>query len=364
MTGLFPNEITLPLVKISEEFNVSEGIVAALFLAACASLVPSGSRLRIDDDHVVPPILWVGLVGSSGSGKTPIINHAITPLVELEHAARDRYRQALGDYQDSLDQWRSAPRAHRGLKPKVPVREHFVLRQYETEVVTWVLSRQQERGLLVFLGSYTDFLGYLKRSWRRHFYWSSFYDGRTFMDLDSKKSFFALEHPSPSIIHEIYPSFLKRLLVKGDTEKTLLQNFSLLWLPNRKMPRITQEEIDYSAISALFTRLLGQQSIEFSLSAEALEAWNAWDDFVERTLIPSEPSVGIAAIYPKVKDRAARIALILAAIHGTPVVDKNLMQHAINFGYWLLCENLKVYRELGFADNSEAARITRFIERF
>ncbi|WP_460192727.1 DUF3987 domain-containing protein [Thermosynechococcus sp. FA-CM-4201] len=367
ITEILPAEIAKPLAAKAKSLNCPQGAIAAIFLAVCASLLPTETRLFLGGDFFVPPILWFSLVGVSGSAKSPLMNSVTKPLKPLELAAFEQFKQQQEAYETALQKWENTPKKDRGKKPKPPAKRFYRITDFTTEAVTLVQSRQENNGILIAVDELVGFFNGLNQYKRGNGSdrqkWLEFYNGDGGAIVRVTREDLFLKNSSFSIIGGIQPSVLKRTLGDFDEIDGLFARFSFLKIPNRKLPPISSELINFSAIENLYKSLSERTAATIPVTKEALEAWNNWQDFCEEKRL-KEPCEGIAAIYPKAKDRVARIALVLAAIHGVSVIDENLMERAIQFGYWLLRENLKVYQELGIAENAEASQIARFIDRF
>lgn len=367
ITELLPAKIAESLVRIAESLKAPQGAVAAVFLTICASLLPTETRLVIGRYFEVPPILWNCLVGVSGSAKTPIISSLLKPLKPLEEKAYKQFKEAQERYEDALARWESLPKKERGKKPKPPAKRIYKVTDLTTEAVTLVQSRQEDKGILISVDELAGFFNGLNQYKRGNGSdrqkWLEFYNGEGISIVRVTREDLFLKNSSFSIIGGIQPSVLKKTL--GDFEEIdgFFARFNFLKIPNRKMPQNSYLEIDFPAIENLYKSLSERTTATITATKEALEAWNNWQDFCEEKRL-KEPCEGIAAIYPKAKDRVARIALVLAAIENISVIDEKLIERAINFGYWLLRENLRIYRELGIAENPEAAKIARFILKF
>ena len=84
----------------------SSGYVAAPLLASASALIGNARWAQATEGWAEPPHLWCGVVGDSGSGKSPgadaLMRHVL-PRVEARMAA---------DFPDQLREWRAAAEAH------------------------------------------------------------------------------------------------------------------------------------------------------------------------------------------------------------------------------------------------------------
>lgn len=126
---------------------------------------------------------------------------------------------------------------------------------------------------------------------------------------------------------------------------------------------------------------------EHRLSRGAIGVWNQWNHEIGQ-LIQQEPSNILRAIYPKFKEIAGRIALIvhttnwvldqLTLTEGSSTFEESIipgirpieseisaetLTDAIQFTKWLMGQTRSLYCELGLSDK-ESSRVVRCINRF
>ena len=76
--------------------------VAMPFLTASAAAIGNLRRLRLKHNWLVPPILWMVVVGDSGTSKTPAFKLVMQAIREQQRRAMDQYVEAMADYEDDL----------------------------------------------------------------------------------------------------------------------------------------------------------------------------------------------------------------------------------------------------------------------
>ena len=110
-------------------------------LSACGAALDGRTRLRMKrlDNWMVPPTLWVALIGRSSSKKTPIIQDAWRPLEALQAIALRAYAEQVG-YHNHLSKEEKANTP----PPPKPVR--LISNDATVESIQDILSNQ-DRGL-------------------------------------------------------------------------------------------------------------------------------------------------------------------------------------------------------------------------
>ncbi|NJN75629.1 MAG: DUF3987 domain-containing protein, partial [Synechococcaceae cyanobacterium RL_1_2] len=120
----------------------------------------------------------------------------------------------------------------------------------------------------------------------------------------------------------------------------------------------------------IYENLKAIEPQEYQFTPEAKKVWKQWHDKIEQLTI-DEPSPAIRTLYPKTKERAARIALIVhlthSAFHGQnpcSEIGEQTVTQAIAFTEWLLGQSRVLYAHMGITDNKESALIHKFVSRF
>jgi len=202
--------------------------------------------------------------------------------------------------------------------------------------------------------------------------WLTIYDsGGMKVDRSSGKRMF-LTHTPVSILGTIQPDVLKQQMGDLYTVDGLWQRFLWVNLPVTRLPApndgVTCNISEL--LLGIYRRLENLPAIAYSISSEARKLWSRWHDWCEtQKLAEAHPS--IRTLYPKARERAARIALVF---HIVEAVAKNQMPSkeisadtlnaAIQFVQWTIKQTRLLYADLGITEHQDSAKITRFVERF
>jgi hypothetical protein len=106
-------EQTLALVSLRDGIDL--GVISMAIISAVSAAAPKDARFYPyrRDGWAVPPILWVSLVGESGTRKTLLETIALS-------AVREAHADLWLPYQAELRHWNSLPAKQRGPKPTEP----------------------------------------------------------------------------------------------------------------------------------------------------------------------------------------------------------------------------------------------------
>ena len=169
------------------------------------------------------------------------------------------------------------------------------------------------------------------------------------------------------------PSVLEKQVQDDPTsEDGLWARFIWVRLPMTIPPGISDRpRFDLShLLKGLYHSLNQIEAQTYLLSKDAQPLWNQWNSEIGQ-LIKQEPSGILRATYPKLKEAAARIALIIhvanAKLTNNPLEEAlsgDTLNCAIQFTRWLIGQTKMLYCEIGTGDNPKASRIIRFVNRF
>jgi hypothetical protein len=379
---LLPNRLDISLRRLAENLVLPTEAYWLPLLCTAASLISSQTRLMINrySEFSVPPVLWGGLVGEPGSGKSHILNVLTKPLKDIQAEHFTRYQHRLEEYQAALRDWeRRRKNEDAGDMPKRPKPTSLYASNYTLEAIGQTLGNQPDRGLLinpdelaVFLQSMDAYRGG-KGADRAH--WLSLYNGDA-LKVDRKNSDQVfVRHTSVSVVGGIQPSVLQNLWREDkNIDDGLWSRFAWVQIPLTPTPYIEEEFLSSPCklLERVYRRLLELPPQEHELDDEARKLWKKWNQEVDELLL-SEPNERIRTTLPKTKERAARIALVLHYVDAACAEDKvipskvipaSTLLRAIEFTRWLHDQTKLLCGELGESATPEASLALRFLKRF
>jgi len=376
---LLPKDLDTPLRRIAEGLGLPVEAYYLVLLCVAASLIPSQTRLMIDPrfQFEAPPILWGGLVGETGSGKTHIINTLTQPLKDLQAEHSARYQHQLEEYKAALREYEKKRRDDVEEPPERPKPVSLYASNYTMEAIGQILSHQPDRGLLVtpdelavFLRSMDAYRGG-KGADRAH--WLSLYNGDA-LKVDRKTSDqIFVRYTSVSVVGGIQPSILQKTWQEDkDLGDGLWPRFAWVRVPLTPDPDTQDGPIYHpqELLKAVYRQLQAFQPMQHELDREGRRLWNEWKRELNEPIL-SEPNERIRATLPKTKERAARIALILhwldaacAGVAPSKIIPASTLARAIEFTRWLQNQARLIYGELGESSSPEASLVFRFVRRF
>jgi hypothetical protein len=376
---LLPENLDTPLRGLAGALNLPVEAYYLPLLCVTASCIPNLTRLEVDPrfQFLAPPILWGGLVGETGSGKSHIISTLTQPLKDLQAEHYNRYQHRLEAYQTALREYdRRKKNEDAGEPPEKPKSVSLYASNYTLEAVAQILGQQPDRGLLVTPDELAVFLGSMDAYRRRgadRAHWLTLYNGDALkVDRKSSDQIF-VRYTSVSIIGGIQPSILQKIWQEDkDFGDGLWSRFAWVRVPLVPEPDTQDGPIHNprKLLEEVYRRLQNLPPQKHELDDEGRRLWDEWKREINK-LILTEPCEQIRACLPKVKERAARIALILhyldaacAGVAPSKILPASTLARAIHFTRWLHDQTKLLYGELGESATPEASLTIRFVKRF
>jgi len=314
--ALLPNTLGAVLRQFAERAGAPAEAYYLVLLCVAASLIPSRTSVLLDpsDKISVPPILWGGLVGDVGSGKSRIISTLTRPFKEIQAEHYARYQQQLRNYEAALQAYERR-RMVAGDPPDRPTPVELYTSDCAVDVVEQILIRQPDRGLLIDLDDLAIFLPNTadRQSKRRinRSRWLDLYEGFAPRNGLGVTGRIPVPHPSVSVVGGIQHSDFQALWSKRTRHGEKLWA-CFAWV---KAPHVsdTQDGLVYNSRTLLYTvyrRLQASPPMQHVLDEEGQQLWISWrDEIVGSSLGEGEP--GIRELLLETGERAVRIALVL-----------------------------------------------------
>jgi hypothetical protein len=377
---LLPENLDTPLRRLAERLNLPVECYYLPLLCVAAGCISSQTRLEIDPwtDFKAPPILWGGLVGETGSGKSHIINTLTQPLKDLQAEHYQRYQHRLEAYQTALREYdRRKKNEDAGEPPEKPKSISLYASNYTLEAVAQILGQQPDRGLLVTPDELAVFLrsmdAYRRGRGADRAHWLSLYNGDALkVDRKTSEQIF-VRYTSVSVVGGIQPSILQKIWQEDtDVGDGLWSRFAWVRVPlvPRSRARIGPIHNSRKLLDTVYRRILDFPPQLHVLDDDGWQLWEEWESEIDG-LILTEPNEQIRATLPKTKERAARLALILhyldaacAGVIPSKLIPANTLARAIQFTRWLQDQARLIYGELGETSSPEASLALRFLKRF
>jgi hypothetical protein len=400
----FPVDVLPPACRrfvreAAEALGVDASYVALPVLAGLASAIGNTRRIALSRTWTAPAVIWAGIVGESGTLKSPAIKTALAPIykrqaeaLETHRAAMDQYKVDLHDHRMAMKDWEKAGRKAgepSPLEPQRPIMERFYCSDTTVEALAERLQ-DAPRGLLVARDELSGWLGsfgqYKQGKGRDEANWLSMFDAGPLL-VDRKtgdKTTIYVPRAAVSIAGGIQPGILRRMFTTEHYESGLAARF-LLTMPPRRAKQWTDREISRmteEALAGVFANLWSLAPVQAeegrtkSLDLSPSDAARSvWVDFVNaHGHETADLTGGLAAAFSKLEGYAARLALIVCLARwaedpgrmgtGPLEVDAESVEAGIAIVQWAKNETRRIYCMLAEDEEQQAMReVLELVER-
>lgn len=297
-----PNALAEYAMHEAETIGVDPGILGLDLLGFCCGAISDGIKLQVKADNprwLQAARLWLCIVGSSASKKSPALKEIDGPAWALERAMREKSISEVERYEDAMlvyEQQRKnyANEAAKGgnatapEKPPRPSRNRLLVGDATREALADVLLDQGDRGVLLLADEIVSIFGsmdqYKKSGNDRQFYLQAF-DGGPFV-VDRKGRDTLIPNLGVTILGGTQPSALRKIANQLSLESDgLMQRFIPYVAGNatEDMERGSHHagHARYADILERLMELQHQGPVKFSTEAQAVRrtfskwAWEA-----------------------------------------------------------------------------------------
>ncbi len=345
----FPVETLPKLVgqvvhRVSKAMGCDPSFVAVPALAVLAGAIGNSRRIRLKHGWTEPAIVWTGIVGESGTLKSPPLEWLTQTLRDREETALERHAATMEDFEAekmrhdaAVTEWKrkkSTEPPPRSLA--VPVAERRLTSDATVESICSLLADNPRGMILVrdeLAGWVAAFDQYKSQGGSDAAHWLSIHSAKGFAvdrKTGDRRTLF-VPRPAMSVTGGIQPATLRRVLAAGHIESGLAARL-LFTYPPRQAKRWTEAEISPD-LEATYKRLIDglfalEPQIEedgkpkpliLGLSPAAKSDWVTF--YNEHAAEQAELSGDLAAAWSKLECYAARLALV---VHCVRVVTRDL----------------------------------------
>ena len=379
--------------------GVDASYVALPVLAGLAAAIGNTRRIALSRTWTAPPVVWAGIIGESGTLKSPAIKVALAPILKRQATAMDEHQAAMARYKTDMHAHRLAMKdwertGRKGgeeapVEPERPVMQRLYCSDTTVEALAERLQGAP-RGLLVARDELSGWLGsfgqYKQGRGRDEANWLSMFDAGNLM-VDRKtadKPILYVPRAAVCIAGGIQPGILRRMFTAEHYESGLAARF-LLTMPPRRAKQWTDREVSCVAeqgLADVFTTLWGltpmntdgeaAKPLDLPLVDEARPVWAAFvNAHGQETADVSGP---LAAAFSKLEGYAARLALVLSLARwaenpgtlgiGPAAVDMESLRAGIEIVEWAKNETRRIYVMLSEDDQEREQReVLEVVER-
>jgi hypothetical protein len=371
---LLPSHLQDYVYAASEAINVDVSFVFLPLLSVIGAAIGNARSIILKRGFTQPPVIWTGIIGRSGSRKSPSIEAACFAAMEHEGELMRQNKQSSEQYANELANWESKSKKERGPEPEEPAILTSVLDDLTIEVLADALTANPH-GVLVrkdelshWIASFDQYRSNKGSDVSR---WLTLHSGFFFgLDRRTDKRHYRIVNPRVCLTGGIQPQILRRVLTPEFFERGLPARFLFAFPPFRQdrwseavVPDDLRERI-LEMFSELWLLQPDPRQTLLPLEPEAKEIYTAFYDECGASAVETDER-GEAA-WSKLTGYAARLALV-GQVVGEPcaqTVSGEVMSAACNLADWCGNEAIRIYAMLAeTTDQREQRELVEFIER-
>lgn len=384
-----PEVVRQFVVQAADAIGCDRSFIGLPMLGCLARAIGNNRVIRLKSTWCEPAIVWLAIVGKSGSHKSPAIKTTMATLqrkqaeaIEQHKAALEHYAEEVAQYERDYGQWkRSKTTDPPPWEPKAPVCQRFIVGDITIEALADRLDGQFDGVLLVrdeLAGWVNGIAEYKGGKGSDTGHWLATWSGEP-MTVDRKtgaKKMLHVPRAAVSIIGGIQPGILRQAIGREHMQDGLCARL-LLAMPETKPVSWTDDVVGpstYKAMDDLLERMLAMEPaadadgrpepFPLSLTPAAKCVWIRYYDRHRHEQV--DLSDDLAAAWSKLEAYSARFALIfqLCRDPASIAVDEQSVVDAITLSEWFGHEARRVYGMLVEDDEDREHReLVGFIRR-
>jgi hypothetical protein len=222
-TEVFPLVVREVFAEYSQKLGLIEEYMYGAFLASISAAIGNRFEIEIASGWTEKPMLWICIVGASGTKKTPSIRVAMNPLKKMDEQLYSEYLKLVKDYENaSQDEKKELQK---------PFMRQIIAEDTTIEALTKIL-RYNEEGILVFrdelIGLFNDTSRYSKNSSEQM--WMSIYSNSSFkVNRIKEDSSFLVKNPFIAALGGIQPKILSQLFTDERMANGMIHRFLYIY---------------------------------------------------------------------------------------------------------------------------------------
>ena len=306
-TALWPTPIREYLERQAKALSAPVDFVGVPMVAALGTVIGTRRAAEMKPGWLEHPCIWTGIVGKSGTHKSPAHDKAVLPLRRIQ-------QRCQADHEEALKQYEEENHEDRG---DTPVRKQAYTTDVTVEALTAVLN-DNPRGIAVLRDELTSLVLSMDqyRSGKgadRQFYMST-WNGAQITSNRVSRPDLVVDRPFVCISGGIPPDVLGDLADKQGRDDGFINRFLLAFPAERKV-RWTDESVPEDIVSLyckVFDDLWNLPDLPAVLlmTAKAKDCYQQWFDEHHAEMDDPVFPEHIRGVYAKMDGYCGRIALI------------------------------------------------------
>ena len=378
--ALLPSGVQEYIHTAAQSLNVDVAFILLPLLSSLGTTIGNSRSIILKRNFIQPPVIWTGIIGKSGSRKSPSLDAGCKGVMEHERELIRQNRQAEEQYEEDLAAWEAKEKKTRGTKPEAKNPLTCIMDKLTFEVLADKIEANR-RGVLIKKDElshwFESFDQYHAAKGADVSQWLSLHTGVLFaFDRRTDKRSYRIWQPRVNVTGGIQPRVFGRILTPDYFERGLPARFLLANPPFRQdrwSEATIPDEIHKTALN-LFEQLWLLQP-DYDDKGEPRPKLLRLDDDAKAVFVDFYNECGAAsneageheeAAWCKLTGYAARLALVaqLARDPNSESVTGETMRAACDLARWFGNEAVRIYATLAETPlQREVRELCEFIER-
>jgi hypothetical protein len=379
---LFGGDLGRLLKETARNFNERLEIFNFISIPVLASRIKSETCLIVNMGFVVPPVRWCGLVGSTGTMKSPILNTVIKPLNAEQIEIWKRYLKDTEVYDEALSVFNKLSKDEKkeNDEPKHPKdMQSLYYSDFTIESLIAGVSDYPDEGTIIYIDELAGFFNsmdaYKSSAGVDRPKWLAIWDGGA-IKCNRRSGSSYVPHSSISIIGSIQPGIIEQMIKKDKSKSDgLWSRFTFMRIDHKLVALFTSTDGSLGeTLADIYKRLASEPAQQHTIDVNARPLCTAWHEFLHQKITDEgENNPLMVGVYAKMIGITFRNALILHRVYAaisntvpTQTVPVETIETAISWTKFEMNQTLMEYQMLGLTDDNdpELARILKFLNKF
>ncbi len=373
---LLPGKLQDYVHAAAGSLNVDVAYPFLPLLSSLGAAIGNSRSIILKRGYVQPPVIWTGVIGPTGSLKSPGLEAGWSPVLEHERELKRQNQHAHERFEEDYAQWKSENSKTRGPEPEKTMILTCLMDDLTIEVLSDRLAANP-RGVLIAKDEishwFASFDQYKNAKGSDVSRWLSLHTA-VFLAVDRLKDnrHHRIWMPRVCITGGIQPKTLRRVLTEDFFERGLPARF-LFAYPKTTQPRWSEATVSdelQNKVLELFANfwLLQPEHDEHGqarpkllrLADEAKEIFVAFYNKCGAAAVETDEQE--AAAWCKLSGYAARLALVgqLVRDPNAEIVTGDTMKAACELASWFGNEAVRIYASL--VETQEQRETRKLIE--
>jgi 5S rRNA maturation endonuclease (ribonuclease M5) len=358
---LLPSVLQEYVIAAAESLNVDVAFILLPLLSSLGAAIGNSRSIKLKPGFVQPPVIWTGIIGRSGSRKSPALNAGCFAVMENERDLMRQNKQAREKYENDLADWEAEGKKKPGKKPEPPGLLTCLMDDMTLAALADAIQ-ENPHGVLVKKDEpshwFAAFDQYHSGKGADVSRWLSLHTGVLFgLDRRTDKRRYRIYDPRACIAGSIQPKVFRRILTPDYFERGLPARFLLAhppFLQDRWSDKTVSDDICKAALELFEELWLLPPEPHYCDKRPKLlpldrDAKAVFVDFYnECGAVSVEAGEHEEAAWCKLTGYAARLGLVgqLARNPQAEVVTGDTMQAACELARWFGNEAVRIYSQL------------------